>query len=104
MEKCGADTAVISSSFKWSDIGSWEALDELWDADEVGNRSTTGKLVSISSEDNTIVTDKLVALLGVDNLIIVETEDALLICKKERAQEIKSLVDAIEKKGLTDHL
>lgn len=104
MEKCGEQTAVIGASFKWSDVGSWQAIDELWPADELGNRKDQSKVVALNSRGNTILSKKLVALLGVDDLIIVETDDALLVCKKERSQEIKTLVDEMERLKLTDYL
>ncbi len=104
MEKCPASVAVVSASFGWNDVGSWKAIDDLWGADEAGNRAGQGKLVAVNSTGNTVVSKKLVALLGVDDLTIVETDDALLVCKKERAQEIKSLVHEIERRGLKEYL
>jgi mannose-1-phosphate guanylyltransferase len=47
---------------------------------------------------------KLVALLGVENLIIVNTEDALLVCAEDRAQEVKQVVEELERRGLTAYL
>ena len=104
MEKCSASAAVVSVSFGWNDVGSWKAIDDLWDSDDAGNRAGQSKLVAVNSTGNTVVSKKLVALLGVEDLIIVETDDALLVCKKERAQEIKSLVDEIERRGLKEYL
>jgi mannose-1-phosphate guanylyltransferase len=104
MEKCIAESVVISASFAWHDIGSWNALDDLWEADEAGNRKNKTEVLAITSQGNTVLSKKLVALLGVDDLIIVETDDALLICKKDRSQELKSLVDEIEKQGLKEYL
>ncbi|GMT42603.1 MAG: mannose-1-phosphate guanylyltransferase [bacterium] len=104
MEKSSSDAAVIGASFNWSDVGSWQALDDLWEADEMGNRKNTSRVVSIKSQGNTIMSKKLVALLGVEDMIIVETDDALLVCKKECSQEIKSLVDEIERNGLKEFL
>ena len=104
MEKCADNTAVLNASFEWNDIGSWDAIDELWEADAAGNRSNDCELVALSSKGNTVVSRKLVALLGVENLIVVETADAIMICTKDRAQEIKSLVGEMEKRGLDDYL
>lgn len=104
MEKLAGEAAVIAASFNWSDIGSWDATDELWQADEKGNRARGGDIVPISAEGNTIVSKKLVALLGVENLIVVETADAILIAKKEKAQEIKNLVEEMERRGLNRYL
>ena len=104
MEKCTTQSAVVTASFTWNDIGAWKAIDDLWDADEAGNRMKNNKLVAISSTGNTVLSKKLVALLGVDDLILIDTDDAILICKKERSQEIKSLVDEIERRGLKEYL
>ncbi len=104
MEKCGNVAAVVNASFDWSDIGSWDAIDDVWKADSAGNRKQGDSFVSIASKENTVVSKKLVALLGVDNLIVVETDDAIMICKKDRAQEIKLLVEEMERRGLKDYL
>jgi len=105
MEKSVGATAVIPATFSWSDIGSWQALDEIWEDDEQGNRKSNNcKLVSVKSENNTVLSRKLVALLGVEGLVVVETDDALLISKKDRSQEIKPLVDEIERLGYTEYL
>lgn len=104
MQKSPSSTAVVSASFKWNDVGSWKALDDLLDSDDAGNRAGQGTLVAVNSTGNTVVSKKLVAFLGVKDLTIVETDDALLVCKKERAQEIKSLVNEIERKGLKEYL
>ncbi len=105
MEKAGSSAVVIVASFSWSDVGSWQALDDIWEANESGNRTGGGgQVVSLKSEGNTVLSGKLVALLGVEGLIIVETDDALLICKKDRSQDIKSLVDKIERLGHKDYL
>lgn len=105
MSKSGGYASVIPASFSWIDVGSWEAIDDIWEADEGGNRkSGGGNVVHIKSEGNTVVSGKLVALLGVNDLIVVETDDALLICKKDHSQEIKSLVREIERLGYSDYL
>lgn len=104
MEKCGGAAAVVNASFGWSDVGSWDATDELWEADDNGNRRRGGDIVGLSSQGNTVVSKKLVALLGVDNLIVVETGDAILIARKDRAQEIKAIVEELEKRGLKQYL
>ncbi len=104
MEKLAGETAVIAAGFNWSDIGSWDATDELWTADEKGNRARGGDIVPLAAEGNTVVSKKMVALLGVENLIVVETDDAILITKKEKAQEIKKLVEEMERRGLHRYL
>ena len=95
---------VIKGEFGWSDIGSWDILHEKMNevADKKGN-VTKGEWVGLDTANSLVYApkDKLVATLGIDNLIVVETKDALLICEKGRAQELKGLIEKIrdEKKG-----
>lgn len=90
---------VVSSDFGWSDIGSWEAVSRLIEADAGGNRAA-GDTVLIDARDNFIHrTDRVVAAIGVDGLMIVDTPDALLVAAKDRAQDVKQVVEALKKRG-----
>jgi len=90
---------VLRSDFGWSDIGSWEAVSRLVEPDADGNR-TAGDMVLIDARDNFIHrTDRVVAALGVEGLMIVDTPDALLVAAKNRAQDVKQVVDALKKRG-----
>jgi mannose-1-phosphate guanylyltransferase len=105
MEKAD-NVVVIAADFGWSDVGSWRALPEVIEADAMGNvMIRTPKEVNIESGDCLVYgADKLVALVGVTGLIVVNTEDALLVCAKERAQEVKRVVEELEKRGLAEYL
>lgn len=91
--------AVVEAEFAWSDLGGWESWAELREADSDGNR-VSGELIAQDAHDNIVLADPshLVALLGVSDLIVIQTEDALLICPRDRAQEVRDLV----KRGRTD--
>jgi len=105
MEKAEG-VVVIPSSFGWSDVGSWSALPELLEGDEDGNVvMDASRVVSLDSR-NCLVrgNDRLVALLGVRDLIVVDAGDALLVCPRERAQDVRKVVDELERRGLTDYL
>jgi mannose-1-phosphate guanylyltransferase len=97
---------VIPSSFGWSDVGSWSALPEVLAPDADGNVIINAeRVVSLDSRDNLVRGgERLVALLGVRDLIVVDTGDALLICPKDRAQDVKRVTEALEEKGCTDLL
>jgi mannose-1-phosphate guanylyltransferase len=98
MEK-SARVAVVRSDIGWSDVGSWEAVSRLLDSDAAGNR-TSGDTLVIDATDNFIMSeDRLVAALGVSNLMVVDTPDALLVAAKERAQDVKRVVEALKSKG-----
>ena len=92
--------AVVPASFDWSDIGSWKAISEIEDgsiADEFGNRSR-GKAIIVESENCYIQGDKrMVAAVGVRNLVIIDTGDAVLVADRERAQQVKLVVDRLRR-------
>ena len=90
---------VIPCDFAWSDLGSWTAVAE------VHRSGVSGQQVVRDVEDCFIWSpNKLVAALGVKGLIVVETEDCLLICSKDRCQEVKVLVQELEKRGLREFI
>jgi len=90
---------VVRSDIGWTDIGSWEAVSRLLESDGAGNR-TSGEALVIDSADNFILSeDRLVAALGVSNLMVVDTPDALLVAAKDRAQDVKRVVEALKAKG-----
>ena len=80
----------------WSDLGSWDSLDVVKDVDLNGN-IIEGENVVIDSKNSIIISeDKLIATIGVDNLVIVQTKDALLVCDKDRVQNIKDVVNILK--------
>ena len=103
MEKAD-NVLVIPSTFGWNDVGSWTAIDDLLPRDEQGVVAHA-EHISIDTKDCIIYSPKkLVATIGVSNLIVVETEDALLICDKSRAQDVKKVVEMLEKEGKEQYL
>lgn len=92
MEKA-EHAAVVPGTFGWSDVGSWKAMSDLADADDAGNK-VEGRAIVIDSQDCFIQGDKrLIATVGVKNLVIVDTGDAVLVADRERAQDVKAVVD-----------
>ncbi|MCM1174242.1 MAG: sugar phosphate nucleotidyltransferase [Blautia sp.] len=95
---------VLEGDFGWSDVGSWDALDALYEKDDYGN-ITYGEQVHIDTHDCIIYAkDKLVTTIGLDNVIVVETEDAVLVCDKNRAQEVKKIVEALQDSNKPQYL
>ncbi|MGC6456593.1 MAG: mannose-1-phosphate guanylyltransferase [Coraliomargaritaceae bacterium] len=106
LEKISVDYAIIEkadnvvmieSGFDWDDVGEWPAVARHYPADEQGN-VVRGEAHLETSSGNIVFSrnpDHLVALLGVEDLIVVRTEDATLICHKDKAQSIKDLVKSI---------
>ncbi len=97
------NVAVIPLNIPWNDVGSWPALHEVWGTDSNGN-SIRGECIQIDS-NNCVVSagSRLVALVGVKNLIVVDTSDAILVCDKDSAQDIKKLQAILVERGY-EHL
>lgn len=98
------DVFVVKGGFARSDVGSWSAVEPFREVDEHGN-ALRGNVIDIDT-CGTIVADgdKLVALIGIDNLIIINTPDVLLVCRKDRDQDIKKIIEALERNGMTEYL
>ena len=92
---------VVPVEMGWSDVGSWSALPEVVVPDSAGMICINAvEQVSIDSSDCLIYTDnKVVATVGVHGLIVVSTPDALLVCDRERAQDVKKVVEELAKRG-----
>jgi len=91
MEKL-AGIATLPLDCGWSDLGSWEALDEVLPKDPQGNTGR-GDRLAVDSRGNLLFADSgTIAVLGVEDLVVVRTGDAVLVCPKSRSQEIKQLV------------
>jgi len=90
---------MIKGNFGWNDVGSWPSAAQYWPKDSNKN-AFIGDVVSLDSSECIVYSPKKpVALLGVKDLVIVEDEDALLVCKKERSQDVKKLVEILKSKG-----
>jgi len=95
MEKT-RDATVVEADIGWSDIGSWSSLWQATETDAAGN-VTSGDIHLEDVRDSYIRADsRLVAAIGVDDMVIVETADAILVTKKEHAQKVKHVTDALK--------
>jgi mannose-1-phosphate guanylyltransferase len=104
MEKASG-LAVVPGEFGWNDVGSWQSAWELGAPDDAGNALAAGAL-AIDAHNNLVRTlgkgNKLVALVGVSNLVVVETDDAILVIPRDRAQDVRLVVEALKAAGRTD--
>jgi mannose-1-phosphate guanylyltransferase len=94
------DVVVVAGTFGWSDVGSWAALAEL---DGAGGRRDT--VVPVDAARSVVFGNgRVVALVGVDDVIVVDTPDALLVCRRDRAQDVRQVVDELARRGLKAYL
>jgi len=98
MEKAD-NVYIIPSSFGWSDLGTWASTYDNLEKDYLGNAVAGDNVMVIDATNNMVHADnkKLLVLQGLDEFVIVDTEDVLLICKKEKEQEIKEYVAEIKR-------
>jgi mannose-1-phosphate guanylyltransferase len=99
MEKAD-NVYVIPSSFGWSDLGTWKSAYETIERDYLDNAVGGNEVIVIDATKNMVQVpnNKLVVLQGLDDFIIVDTNDVLLICKKDKEQEIKEYVAEVKRK------
>ena len=89
---------LIPVQIGWSDVGSWKALADLSASDSDGN-SFMEAGIALASKDNYVYSNKFTALIGVENLCVIETPDAILVCSKESAEDVKKVVEYLKAKG-----
>jgi mannose-1-phosphate guanylyltransferase len=103
--------AVIPGDFGWSDLGSWQSAWDLAAKDDLGNAAPAGTIF-VDSRNNQVVDlrgrgpldphpppKRVVALVGVEDLVVVETDDALLVMPRARAQDVKHVVEQLKARG-----
>jgi mannose-1-phosphate guanylyltransferase len=94
-----ADVVVIPVDIGWTDVGNWASLAELLPADQNGN-TFVGPCKEIDTHNTFVFGGKrLVATIGLEGIVIVDSEDALLVCAKNREQEVREIVDQLKKSG-----
>src|SRR5690606_21702627 len=96
---------AIPASIGWDDVGSWAALPALLGADAAGN-TIAGPAIVTRGAGNIIASDDdtLIAAVGVDDLVIVKSGDAILVVRKDAAQDVREVVDILSRRGLARYL
>jgi mannose-1-phosphate guanylyltransferase/mannose-6-phosphate isomerase len=98
--------AVVTGDFRWSDIGSWDALFDIMPPDAAGN-VVQGPAIAIDSRGCVLHSDgQLITTIGIKDMVVVSTSDAVMVVPRERAQEVKQLVDTLKtakRAEATDH-
>ena len=103
MEKASG-IVTVPAAVGWDDVGSWAALPAVRGTDPTGN-TVVGNALVIEGRGNVVVTDDLlVAVVGVDDLVVVKQGDALLVIRKDQAQDVRKVIDALSARGLARYL
>jgi mannose-1-phosphate guanylyltransferase len=102
--------AIIPVDIGWSDIGSWSALYDVLSSTSETNGSTNirhgaqGELLTLDSSGTLVLSNKLVVTIGLQDVVIVDTEDVLLVCHRNQAQEVRTIVKRLQEEGRTGML
>lgn len=95
---------LTKGSFSWSDVGSWEEVYQLSPKNENGVASI-GKVYTNMVNDSYIYSpDKMTAVIGLDNVIVINQGDTLLVCRRDKAQDVKEIVDYLKINKMDEHL
>jgi len=97
---------VIPVDIGWSDVGSWATLFEVLDGDLNGNvsRGRGQEHVKIDTRETLIVSNRMVVTIGIEDIVIVDTDDVLLVCHRDRSQDVREVVSQLKAAGDESHL
>lgn len=103
MEKA-PNVYTVPASFGWDDVGSWLSLERINKQDEQGNVVKGTALLENCKNSIFVASERLLAGVGLENMIVVETEDAVLVCEKDAAQNVKKIVEQLKKNKMDQYL
>ena len=97
--------AVVPADFGWSDVGSFDALADVREQDAKGNVSE-GEAMIFDGSNNVVLglPGRPLAVIGVDDLVVVDAGDAVLVCRRDRAQDVRKAVDELRRRGRDEML
>lgn len=100
------DMVVFPVDIGWSDVGSWSSLYDLLDRDSFGNcgKNSQDKRIILDTKDTLLFSDKLTVAIGVKDIVVVETDDVLMICHRDRAQEVKDVVNYLNDNDMNEYV
>jgi len=107
MENAERVVVIPARHLGWSDVGSWESLFEVLPVDNNGNLSIGKQPIYLDTKESLVYSNdpkKLIVTIGVEDVIIVNMGDALLVCARDQAQQVKDLVNMLKKESKTEYL
>lgn len=107
MESASDVVVLPARGLGWNDVGSWDSLFAILEADQDGNIKLARHVVNVDSSDNLIQStdkEKMIAVVGLKDIVIVDHKNTLLICKRSETQNIRQVIKEIKEKGLNNYL
>ncbi len=102
MEHTDAAAVIIANELGWSDVGSWTALADITEKDSLGNNAVGDVFLSDTKNTYVRADQRMVAVIGVEDLIVVETADAVLVTHKNKSQDVKKVVEFLQKSNRSE--
>lgn len=106
MERAERVSVIRADDLDWLDIGGWDRLPDLADTDKSGNLVVAGKALLLDSAGSVVYqagSDRLIAILGIEDLIVVDTDDVLLVCRRDQAEGVRRLVAKLSEMGWDEY-
>ena len=99
MENATNVAVLPAGGLEWSDVGSWDSLFDVLLPDEHGNLTVNSELMALETRDSLVYSSekKLVVTIGVEDLIIIDSGDALLVCRRDQAQQVRRVIEQLKK-------
>ena len=106
MEHAANVVVLPASGLEWSDVGSWDSLFDVLLPDEYGNVVVNSEHMALETRDSLIYTTekKLVVTIGVNDLIVIDSNDALLVCRRDQAQQVRQVIENLKRSQKEDYL
>lgn len=95
---------LVKGDFGWSDVGSWEEVYQLSPKNDEGNALVGQVFTDDTTESYIYSPNKFTAVIGAENFIVINTDDALLICRRDKAQDVKKVIEHLKYNKITEHL
>lgn len=103
MEK-SENVEVLLADIGWNDVGSFDSLEAVCDKDENGNVNRGNNILLDTTNSVVYGKERLIATIGLDNVVIVDTDDAVLVCKKDNSQNVKAIVDILKNNNMNRYI
>jgi mannose-1-phosphate guanylyltransferase len=99
MEHAVKVAVLPAGELEWSDVGSWDSLFDVLPSDEHGNVAAKGEFLPLETNNSLVYSSgkKFIVTIGVNDLIVVESEDALLVCRRDQAQNVRQVIEHLKK-------
>ena len=95
---------LTKGNFPWSDVGSWEEVYQLTSKDSDGNAKVGNIFTEMTADSYIYSPNKFASVIGLDNVIVINTDDALLVCRRDLSQDVKKVIDHLKINKLKEYL